>query len=451
MALDDYPDNGLFFRTIPSDSLQMVAIAHVAERTGSTSIAIGYLDDSYGRGLAQSLRSAVGTRGLSVLAEIAFSGDDEQLADEADDLLANSPSVVAILGDAGDGTRLLAAVAQATAEDDPPIIVVNDALRDTQSQLVIQGLPSEVREQIKGVSPLAITPNDLTLTELYAANAYDCVNMVALAAIQAGTDSPPRSPPRWLRSAPAERNAGASSNAPSRSRAVCRSTTRGLRATPSFRHARAIRRRLTRDVERLTARWSDIEAKVEKSNDKGGGSPQLLYGEPDLTLKVVRDLFTEDFGKLVVSGDDAWEMVEDYVKQVAPDLEERLERYDENDAGRRRLRGVPHRRADRQGPRPQGVAALRRLLDLRPHGGHDGRRREHREVHRLRRQPRGDRHQEQPGSCRGDGPAATAARHRRDHRRRLHRHGAGEATATWCSAASSSAWVATEPATRSPR
>jgi branched-chain amino acid transport system substrate-binding protein len=136
------------------------------------------------------LKSAVGPRGLSVLAEVAFSGDDEQLADEAVDLLADSPSVVAILGDAGDGTRLLDAVAQATADADPPIIVVNDALRDAQSQLVIQSLPEEVREQIRGVSPLASTPNDLTLTDLYAANAYDCVNLVALATVQAGSDSP---------------------------------------------------------------------------------------------------------------------------------------------------------------------------------------------------------------------------------------------------------------------
>ncbi len=80
---------------------------------------------------------------------------------------------------------------------------------------------------------------------------------------------------------------------------------------------------LTRDVERLTARWSDIEEKV-----KSGKSPQLLYGEPDLTLKVVRDLFTEDFGKLVVQGDDAWDVVDNYVKHVAPDLSERLERFE---------------------------------------------------------------------------------------------------------------------------
>ena len=51
---------------------------------------------------------------------------------------------------------------------------------------------------------------------------------------------------------------------------------------------------LTKDVERLTARWSDIE-----QQGREGQRPQLLYGEPDLTLKVVRDLFTEDFAKLV--------------------------------------------------------------------------------------------------------------------------------------------------------
>jgi ribonuclease E len=81
---------------------------------------------------------------------------------------------------------------------------------------------------------------------------------------------------------------------------------------------------LTRDVERLKARWDDIE---KKAANKGAGA-QLLYGEPDLTLKVIRDLFTEDFTKLVIEGDDAWETVQDYVAHVAPDLESRLERYE---------------------------------------------------------------------------------------------------------------------------
>lgn len=86
---------------------------------------------------------------------------------------------------------------------------------------------------------------------------------------------------------------------------------------------------LTHDVERLKARWEDIE---KKATNKGSG-PQLLYGEPDLTLKVVRDLFTEDFSKLVIEGDDAWETVRGYVESVAPDLVERVEKYERNGAG----------------------------------------------------------------------------------------------------------------------
>ena len=82
---------------------------------------------------------------------------------------------------------------------------------------------------------------------------------------------------------------------------------------------------LTHDVERLKARWEDIEKK-----SKSGSSPKLLYGEPDLTLKVVRDLFTEDFTKLVIEGEDAWDTVHQYVVAVAPDLEDRLERYEGN-------------------------------------------------------------------------------------------------------------------------
>ncbi|GAA1444867.1 hypothetical protein GCM10009641_64800 [Mycobacterium cookii] len=86
---------------------------------------------------------------------------------------------------------------------------------------------------------------------------------------------------------------------------------------------------LTRDVERLKARWEDIE---KKSSNRGSG-PQLLYGEPDLTLKVVRDLFTEDFSKLVIEGEAAWETVSAYVESVAPDLAERVQRFERGSTG----------------------------------------------------------------------------------------------------------------------
>ncbi len=84
----------------------------------------------------------------------------------------------------------------------------------------------------------------------------------------------------------------------------------------------ATEEQLTHDVHRLQAQWEDIEKKA-----KTAPAPSLLYGEPDLTVRVVRDLFNEDFDKLVVSGNDAWEVVEAYVGHVAPDLMDRVEKY----------------------------------------------------------------------------------------------------------------------------
>jgi ribonuclease E len=79
---------------------------------------------------------------------------------------------------------------------------------------------------------------------------------------------------------------------------------------------------LRSDVARLIAQWEDIEAKA-----KSATPPTMLYGEPDISIKVVRDIFNEDVKKLIVSGDDAWDIVENYVKYVATDLVDRLEKY----------------------------------------------------------------------------------------------------------------------------
>jgi ribonuclease E len=89
---------------------------------------------------------------------------------------------------------------------------------------------------------------------------------------------------------------------------------------------------LARDVRRLQAQWEVIQNRSGASeNSSGSGSkvkaPELLYEEPDLLVKVVRDLFTEDFRELVVQGDDAWDTVEGYVKHVAPDLMTRVRRH----------------------------------------------------------------------------------------------------------------------------
>ncbi|WP_052091281.1 ribonuclease E/G [Modestobacter caceresii] len=80
---------------------------------------------------------------------------------------------------------------------------------------------------------------------------------------------------------------------------------------------------LTRDVARLQAQWEVIQTKASSTSN----APTLLYGEPDLAIRVIRDVFNEDFKRLVVQGDDAWDTVEAYVAHVSPELSERLQRY----------------------------------------------------------------------------------------------------------------------------
>ena len=89
---------------------------------------------------------------------------------------------------------------------------------------------------------------------------------------------------------------------------------------------------LVRDITRLKAQWEAIEKKV-----KQGSAPQLLYGEPDLTVRIVRDLFTEDFTKLVVDSngkaDDAFDTVSAYVNHVAPHLADRVQQWNHEGDG----------------------------------------------------------------------------------------------------------------------
>jgi ribonuclease E len=83
---------------------------------------------------------------------------------------------------------------------------------------------------------------------------------------------------------------------------------------------------LDRDITRLAAQWESIEKKAKTAT-----APALLYGEPDLTVRVIRDVFNEDFSKLIVSGDDGWEIIDEYVRYVAPHLAERISRWDVDD------------------------------------------------------------------------------------------------------------------------
>ncbi|MEZ3160833.1 Rne/Rng family ribonuclease [Microbacterium sp. BWT-B31] len=80
---------------------------------------------------------------------------------------------------------------------------------------------------------------------------------------------------------------------------------------------------LTRDVQRLTNQWEHISKQIETIQ-----APALLHSEPDLLVKIVRDVFNEDFTRMLIQGDDAHSTISKYLESVAPDLLERVERYE---------------------------------------------------------------------------------------------------------------------------
>ena len=81
---------------------------------------------------------------------------------------------------------------------------------------------------------------------------------------------------------------------------------------------------LTADVERLKAQWDDI---FQKSENPNFHAPTLLLSEPDLAVRVIRDIFNEDFRKLIIQGNEAWDEISSYLGSIAPELVSKIEKY----------------------------------------------------------------------------------------------------------------------------
>ena len=193
LALDDFPDAGLFVRTVPSDSLQAVAMARVVEETGSAKAMVVYLDDAYGRPFAQAVEASMRAEGTAVSAAIGFTGDAASFSDAVDAVMANKPDTVVVVADSVTGPAIISAI-DGDAVGPKPTYVVNDAIRRPASQTA--PFSSSLAARITGVSPIAYPTQpafvkalhgvDPDATGLYSQNAYDCVNLIALAAQASG-------------------------------------------------------------------------------------------------------------------------------------------------------------------------------------------------------------------------------------------------------------------------
>jgi branched-chain amino acid transport system substrate-binding protein len=191
LALNDYPDRELFFRTVPSDSLMAQAMAALALNTGVESYAVVYLDDEFGRPFAQQAIGRLAGPEVTELSERPFSSDatPEELAEIASELAELAPRTIVLIADSAHGWPMLQAIADVFAASDPPFIFINDAMRTPPTTDMVADLPTEFRELILGVSPV-VPPEGTELAGAYATNALDCLNLIALATVVAGTDDP---------------------------------------------------------------------------------------------------------------------------------------------------------------------------------------------------------------------------------------------------------------------
>jgi branched-chain amino acid transport system substrate-binding protein len=206
LLLDDYPNRDLFFRTIPSDSLQMKAIAQQAQRSGVATAVVVHVDDEFGHGLAAAVEAELRGFDLSVDAMIGFAADDEDLSDVVDELSQHVGSTIIVLADQEQGLRALEAIAAAAPRlggETLPDILVNDAIRPAGEQWEALGAP--VRDALTRLGPVAdlpattatsaeppgSAPGQEPLPSLpFALNTLDCINLIALSAIIESSDDP---------------------------------------------------------------------------------------------------------------------------------------------------------------------------------------------------------------------------------------------------------------------
>ena len=194
--LDDFPDRDLFFRTIPSDSLQALAIAEAVDRTGASRATVAYIDDAFGQAFAESVEESLQSKGIQQSDTVPYSADNASIEAAAAKVATTANAVVVVIGDATSGPVMLAAIdiAEPTVR---PIYVVNDALRRPTASAEPMG--SSLAERVTGTSPIAYSTDEQFLAQLgatpdnpspYAANAYDCVNLIALAAWASDSTQP---------------------------------------------------------------------------------------------------------------------------------------------------------------------------------------------------------------------------------------------------------------------
>lgn len=193
--LTDYPDNGLYFRTAPPNTLQGQVLADQALADGNQSICIMALQDAYGEGLADVVDQVFTENGGEVTEKIIYDPKAASFEAEVGQCAATNSDAIVLIGFDESKKILQEMIKQGVGPQDTQLYLVDGNLSNT----LAEGLPAGIMEGVKGTTPGAAPSDEFRASLLetdpnlvdfsYAAESYDAVILIALAAQQAGDDS----------------------------------------------------------------------------------------------------------------------------------------------------------------------------------------------------------------------------------------------------------------------
>lgn len=187
----DYADDGLYWRTAPSDVLQGEVLGNLIADDGVEALGLIELNDSYGTGLAAKLKETYEAAGGSVVAESLYNTGDTVFSTQISDVLAANPDAIALI--TFDEAKIIVPALRGAGYTGP-LYFVDGNLADYSTNFAAGTLTGS-----KGTLPgldvdklgdftKRLLEIDPSLTDYsYAAESYDAVVLLALAALAANS------------------------------------------------------------------------------------------------------------------------------------------------------------------------------------------------------------------------------------------------------------------------
>lgn len=192
-GFDTYDDNGLYFRTAPSDRLQGQVLANLATEDGFNNVAIMARQDFYGEGLAEQVQTTLEERGATVADYVLYAADAQNYTAEVNQIAASKPDALVLIAFEETTKIIPQLIAKGIGPQDIQLYFVDGNLADySQEKFDLTG--------VKGTVPVSSDPDpdfedklleiDPDLKDFsYAPQSYDAAMIIGLAAIAADSDN----------------------------------------------------------------------------------------------------------------------------------------------------------------------------------------------------------------------------------------------------------------------